>query len=277
MANNVWTCKLCDASVKIPYDMENKLLDHAAAVHNLGKVQYIRAIGATELLPDPREDAPERPEEPSEIELAMLRQYADQGFDINDERLKRACFLTAFLRGKESEARSQGVQNTGVRDMVDLRPLYKEVRDTVAELKREKRQDSEGNENKDLLMEAMADAETYLNENVGDFQFRCGNCGAWVQTDGIPVWMLQQDIDPDNPERARVHVGNPEIMFLIKNGYLPISLAAFILRTSPEGIIWTADQRNEPLFTKDGMPEALARAEEEIQTVRKSFDEYRGI
>lgn len=155
--------------------------------------------------------------------------------------------------------------------------MYKEVRDTVAELKREQRQDKVGDDRQDLLMEVLAEAEQYIEENPGDFQFRCGECGAWVQTDGVPVWMLMQDQDPANPERHRAHVGNDEIMFLIKQGNLPLSLAAFILRTSPEGILWTADQRKNELFTKDGMPEALARAEAEVIEVRKAFDKFRGI
>ena len=191
--------------------------------------------------------------------------------------MKRACFLTAFLRGKEEEARTQGIANAQVANMVELRPLYKEVRDTLAELKREKRQENEGKQDEDLLMAAMKDAEKFMQEHPDDFQFRCQTCGSWNQTDGLPVWMLHQDVDPDNPDRKRVHVGNPEITFLVKNGYLPLSMAAFILRTSPEGLLWTAEQRDEVLFDPEGLPEILARAEGEVTATRKIFDEYRGV
>ena len=275
---NTWTCKLCDAADRPqPYESEDQLLDHVTVVHNLEKVPYIRYLGVAELQPDKQEGEQEDFKEPSDIEMAMLRQWRDQGFDVNDERLKRACFLTAFLRGKESEARTQGIENAQVANMVELRPLYKEVRDTLAELKREKRQETAGKKDEDLLMAALKDAEKYVAENPDDFQFRCQTCGSWNQTDGMPVWMLQQDVDPDNPERRRVHVGNPEITFLVKSGYLPLSMAAFILRTSPEGLLWTADQRSEVLFDPDVVTDVLARAEGEVTATRKLFDEYRGV
>jgi hypothetical protein len=267
-----YTCKLCDPPSRYEGERaEDTLLDHIEVTHNLDKVTYLRAIQANVLVPDAESRSYE---EPTEDELAILRDYAAQGFDPNDNRIKRVCFLTSTLKRMEADIRSKATTAISTRDLSDLRPLYKEIRDTIQSIRVEMRLENQTTEDEDVLQECLADAERYIKENPGDFQFRCGNCSAWVQTDGLPVWMLFQERDPNNPERIRVHVGNPETFFLIKKGYLPLSLAAFMLRTSPEGIMWTSDQRGERMFTKDGMIEALEKSEAELRQVRAAFEEY---
>jgi hypothetical protein len=279
----MWNCKLCDLQ-DLP--SAEALLTHLNAIHSLTESQYLRAIQAPSLVPEEilAEGELPDPNQPTPEELTLLRGFVDEGLNPGDERLRRVCFILATLKRKEADFRGMPAASINPRDLSDLRSLYKEARDTLSEMRREQRSEDADQEGENLLQVALADAEKYVKANQGDFQFRCGHCGTWVQTDGLPVWMLLQDQDPKDPSRRRVHVGNGEILWLVQMGSLPLSLAAFILRTSPEGLRWTAEQRGLDLYPQDPPGEReemwlqrLVTSEAEVRDVRQAFDDAQDV
>lgn len=93
-------------------------------------------------------------------------------------------------------------------------------------------------------------AEKEIQENIGEFTFRCQKCGTIINTEGLEFWAIRTEKGPDG---YPVHfVFSPEIWECLKGGVIPLHIAAFILRTSIEGLLYTANQRKEawqPEFT----------------------------
>lgn len=95
----------------------------------------------------------------------------------------------------------------------------------------------------DLHDETMRDAEEFIKSHVGEFSFRCQGCNAIVSTHGLPHFAIMTEKDDKN--EIVYHVFSPEMWYLFRKNLLPLHYIAFILRTSPEGVLLTAEQRGE--------------------------------
>ena len=109
----------------------------------------------------------------------------------------------------------------------------------------------------DLIEETLSESEEFIKEHIGEFSFRCMNCNSIVGTDGLPHWAIQG--------KYKHHVFSPLGWKLVMNDKLTIAQLAYILMTSPEGIIWTAQERG------DKIPENidLKKEEEELKEYAK--------
>lgn len=158
-------------------------------------------------------------------------------------------------------------------------PMLKEMRDIseqVASLQkvldalREKRQQIK--DVVDLHAETMKNAEDFIREHIGEFSFKCQKCGSIVNTQGLPHFAIMTEKDGQSNETT-YHIFSKELWYLYQKKLIPLQYVAFILRTSPEGFLITAQKRGEysaQVALED--LEAIETEENELKKLRKGFD-----
>jgi len=93
----------------------------------------------------------------------------------------------------------------------------------------------------DLHQETLDEIEKFVQEHVGEYSFRCSKCGTVVNTQGLPHWAIEKH---DEPTGEKIYfVFSSEMWYLYRKDLLPLSMIAFILRTSVEGVLVTAKER----------------------------------
>ncbi len=122
----------------------------------------------------------------------------------------------------------------------------------------------------DLHTETMDAAEEFIKTHTGEFQFFCRKCGSIVDTQGLPHFAIMTE--KDDKSRIIYHVFSPELWFLYRKKQLPLHYLALILRTSPEGILITAEQRKECGAQVSRNDMQMLEAEEEA--LNKLIKEY---
>jgi len=95
----------------------------------------------------------------------------------------------------------------------------------------------------DIFEKTMDRANEFVKKNIGEFSFRCDKCGAILQTDGAPHHAIMTE--KNEKDENVYYIYSPELAYLVKKKIIPLHLMAFILRTSPEGIMFTAKARGE--------------------------------
>jgi len=89
----------------------------------------------------------------------------------------------------------------------------------------------------------MEGAEVFVQAHIGEFQHRCAGCGAMLTMPVLPHWAFA----PLETEQGVVWpVWSPEMWRLVLAGELSLATMAYLLRTSPEGLRYTAGRRDEP-------------------------------
>ncbi len=112
-------------------------------------------------------------------------------------------------------------------------------------------------------------AKKEIKGHIGEFVFKCQGCDTIVNTQGLPYWAIETKDDGIAPS---YYVFSPELWYLLKKDLISMHLIAFILRTSPEGILWTAKARGEkdiPKFDIDKMD----KEEQSVRKIRDDFEE----
>lgn len=95
----------------------------------------------------------------------------------------------------------------------------------------------------DLHQETLDEIEKFLQEHIGEYSFKCKQCGTIVNTQGLPHWAIEKR---DEPTGEKVYfVFSPELWYLYRKRLLPLHVLSFVLRTSVEGILITAKRRDE--------------------------------
>jgi hypothetical protein len=122
----------------------------------------------------------------------------------------------------------------------------------------------------DLHSETMKDAEEFIKSHIGEWSFRCKKCGTIVDSQGLPHFAIMTDKDDKN--ETIYHVFSPEMWFLYRKGLIPLHFLALILRTSPEGILLTAEQRKE--YGSQVLREDVKMLETEEEELKKLVKEY---
>ncbi len=89
-----------------------------------------------------------------------------------------------------------------------------------------------------LHNETLKKAAEFVKQNYGSFSFRCPDCGQMLDNFGFP--------HPFFEANDKYSVFSKELWELIVRKLIPIEYAAYILHTSIEGIINTAQFRDEP-------------------------------
>lgn len=117
----------------------------------------------------------------------------------------------------------------------------------------------------DLHQSMIKDAENEIREHIGEHSFLCKKCGTIVNTQGLPHWAIETTVGPDGS--PIYFVFSAELWYLLKEKIIPPFIMAFILRTSIEGIIYTAKERGEKdIPTMD--------IQEEETKLRQTMDKY---
>jgi predicted HTH domain antitoxin len=130
--------------------------------------------------------------------------------------------------------------------------------------------DAEKRDAVELLDEYQNKAKEFIKSHAGEFtvlaKLKCPSCSTQVKelvgTDGLPFWACVWEKNSDG--EVIYLKWSKEILWLYEQGQLSLGQAAFILRTSPRGIMYTAQRRGELLKESD-----LQEAEEEILKLRE--------
>lgn len=106
----------------------------------------------------------------------------------------------------------------------------------------------------DLHKATMDKAEEFIRKKIGTFAISCSKCGTVLQMNGIEHWALWKN---DYQGHKFYFVFSEEAAHLVNLGRIKIEDMAFILRTSVEGLLWTAKIRKEK-FREFNIKEAEA-------------------
>lgn len=122
----------------------------------------------------------------------------------------------------------------------------------------------------DLHAETMASAEEFIKSHIGEFQWKCKKCGTIVDSQGLPHFAIMTELD-DKSEIV-YHVFSPELWFLFRKNLVPLHYLAFVLRTSPEGILVTAEKRKE--YGAQTLIEDTRMLEDEETSLKRVLKDY---
>lgn len=122
----------------------------------------------------------------------------------------------------------------------------------------------------DLHAETMDAAEKFIKSHIGEFSFHCSKCGTVVNSLGLPHFAIMTE--KDDKSGIVYHVFSPELWFLYRKKDIPLNYLAFVLRTSPEGILVTAEQRKE--CGAKVSREDMKMLEVEEEALKKLIKEY---
>ncbi len=89
-----------------------------------------------------------------------------------------------------------------------------------------------------LHNETIKKAADFIKQNYGSFSFRCSSCGQMLDNFGFPHHFFEGT--------EKYTVFSKELWDLVVMRKIPIEYAAFVLHTSIEGLINTAQLRGEP-------------------------------
>ena len=117
----------------------------------------------------------------------------------------------------------------------------------------------------DLHYQMIDAAKKAIRNNIGEHSFRCKKCGEMVNAQGLPHWAIETKAGSDG---SPVHyVFSPELWYLMKKKKLAPHVVAFILRTSVEGLLFTAKERGE-----ENIPTVnLDKEETDIRKIMEDF------
>ena len=86
-------------------------------------------------------------------------------------------------------------------------------------------------------------AELFIQSRIGEHLSRCPGCGQMLTVPELPHWAYE----PLQTDQGLLWpVWSPEMWKLVLGGEMRLSVMAFALRTSPEGLKYTAARRGEP-------------------------------
>ena len=88
-----------------------------------------------------------------------------------------------------------------------------------------------------LHSQTMKEAEDYIRDHIGEFSWGCPSCSTVIMAGGLPHWALVKDLENNFVP------WNPEIIKLVDEGRIRLHEAAYILRTSIEGLMIVAEER----------------------------------
>ena len=126
------------------------------------------------------------------------------------------------------------------KNILEHQDKINKLADTLEKYREEKKKEIDLAEMHDTVMK---EAETYIREHIGEFTFKCSECGSVMQADGIPHWAFVRGNDAEgNPV---YYVWNQELWILVEMKLLPVAYMAFALHTSIENIKHTYEVRNK--------------------------------
>ncbi len=177
----------------------------------------------------------------------------------------------AILRINKIEGSTRPRQFLRDKDWVAARQkTHDRVLKAEKELNDYAKQNTEKHDAIELLDEYQDRAREFVKSHAGEFtvlaKLKCPNCGTQVKelvdTEGVPYWACTWE--KDSQGEVVYLKWSAEILWLYEQGQMSLGQAAFILRTSPRGIMYTAQRRGELLKESN-----LQEAEEEVAKLRE--------
>jgi hypothetical protein len=163
---------------------------------------------------------------------------------------------------------------------IDMLKEMRDISDQVGSLQktldalREKRQQIK--DVVDLHAATMKDAEEFIKTHIGEFTFKC-DCGKILNSQGLPHFAIMTEKDEQSNEII-YHIFSKELWYLFQKKLVPLHYAAFVLRTSPEGFLITAQKRGE-YGSGPALEDliALEEQENELKKLRKNYEARENI
>jgi len=106
-------------------------------------------------------------------------------------------------------------------------------------------------------------AVKFVKENVGMFAITCAKCNTVIMADGGPHWALYTD---EIDGTKYIFIWSKELWRLVLQKTIPVSIMAFILKTSIVGLQFTCKQRGEK------WPEEISIEDEEVALKKMNSD-----
>jgi hypothetical protein len=109
-----------------------------------------------------------------------------------------------------------------------------------------------------VVEKELDEAEAFVRGRIGEHQSRCPSCTQPLLVPELPHWAFTASKD----ERGELYwpVWSPELWLLYRAGVIALWMVAYTLRTSPEGLRYTAQRRDEEWPKVDiDLEEALLR------------------
>ena len=205
--------------------------------------------------------------EKHEFFVKNRQEYLDVGMP-KCGALDTLCFLNLLLRDEliaiMEHPDSKGRFSTS-REQIEVLKRFTETHEThLKSLKSIYEQTQKEQTVAQMLEQMLDDAETHCRRNVGDIAFKCEQCGAMIDSSGYNHWAYE--ILKEASGKKIYLLWNPELWELIngirtadvygkeRHWQIPVWMMAFILGTSVEGLMFTAQHRKMKVerFDRDG-------------------------
>jgi len=92
-----------------------------------------------------------------------------------------------------------------------------------------------------IYEEEQESVELFIQDNIGEFSFRCDNCHHIIDAGGLDKWYYEYE---DEDKDTKYHVWSRELWFLWKKKIIPYWIIPFVLRTGILGVLYTYQTRS---------------------------------
>jgi hypothetical protein len=213
----------------------------------------------------------------SDEELRLFHAWKEEGLK---KGWKEGALLTEWIMGRITARRYGILEAENPRAFARDRDLqlgkqnsHKRIIEVEKQMTYESEKKQEESDAIVLLDKYMEKAQKFVKDHAGEFSFvaelECPQCHGMVKetvsTDGLPWWACTWERDSDG--EIIYLKWSPEVMWLYNRGRITLAEAAFILRTSPKGLLYTAKRRNEKANECDEYHE-----ETELKKLREASD-----
>jgi hypothetical protein len=118
----------------------------------------------------------------------------------------------------------------------------------------------------------LKEAESYIRQHIGEYSFKCNQCGEMVQTDGLPHWAFKRGNDEEgNPI---YFLWNQELWLLVEKQLMSVAYMAFALHTSIQGLKWTYEERNKDRGLQFPKWIDIAKEEDVLKGLQQMWKDY---
>lgn len=268
------TCEVCEYE----FDGVDEFVEHLKK-HGLSPADYLKTYPHTEGLHDyvrkiPRKDPPKRRKSSGDIFKDVLskgpteppdkygyfkkvkKEYIDQGFP-DCEILNNMCLFQVFMADKylkiKNKERNDGLLDVDAEDIKEIKELVLSGQRLVEPLKDIYESTREEKNIATEIEKLMVESKDFIEKNIGEFQFKCPECGIMIDNCGFPHWAYENATDEQG--RNVYLIWNAQLWELVKGisirdkygktyGYqIEPYVMALALETSIEGLIYTARKR----------------------------------
>lgn len=201
-----------------------------------------------------------------EKEKCLIRGYEDSAL------LDNYCILLTLVR-KQTIRYQDELDDEKKSDLLkQLTPLNNQISSIRKSLEATLDKGEKEEEITTLHRQMIERARKFIRGRIGEHSLLCKGCGTVVNTEGLPHWAIYRE----EKDGERYHfVFSPEMWYCLKKKLIKPHLVAFFLRTSIEGVLYTANERNEEELDKFSLEEE-EKALKELQVSYEKIKMERG-